>query len=390
MNKIYLITAAFAVMASLSGCSDTELASIDTAQEKTPIGFHTVGSQMGSRATIINSGDITKTDFNVFAFEKNADGKDGAIFMGNKTNDIGLGGVNISYTDEDKWHYTEVSDLKYWPTTPLNFYAVNPAKAADGNNPYTWEITAGKKEITYHCFDEKTGKSNVDVMYAIAKDQKKSTNSGTVKLKFHHILSQVAFRAKTNLDGMQVDIKEIQIKNFKTGGIFNLPVDANADTKPTQSNWQLGEIYKTSAFTLISKADDEPIVVNSTSTATDITIANPMLFAPQTLTAWNTTLHKKIGDADNSDESYLIISCKIKTNDLYNLGSDTEYKTLYVPFGGYEWQPGMRYVYTLVFGGGYDADGNTILQPINFEPSVEKWGEDGGNITTGNDINIQQ
>ena len=59
MNKIYLLTAAFAVMASLSGCSDTELASIDTAQEKTPIGFHTVGSQMGSRATIINSGDIS-------------------------------------------------------------------------------------------------------------------------------------------------------------------------------------------------------------------------------------------------------------------------------------------------------------------------------------------
>lgn len=52
MNKIYLFTAAFAVMASLSGCSDTELASIDTAQEKTPIGFHTVGSQMGSRVSI--------------------------------------------------------------------------------------------------------------------------------------------------------------------------------------------------------------------------------------------------------------------------------------------------------------------------------------------------
>lgn len=84
MNKIYLFTAAFAVMASLSGCSDTELASIDTAQEKTPIGFHTVGSQMGSRANIINSGDITKTDFNVFAFEKKADGTDGAMFMGGR------------------------------------------------------------------------------------------------------------------------------------------------------------------------------------------------------------------------------------------------------------------------------------------------------------------
>ena len=91
MNKIYLFTAAFAVMASLSGCSDTELASIDTVQEKTPIGFHTVGSQMESRATIINSGDITKTDFKVYAF----DGK-GNAFMGNNDTQLGYGGVNIS------------------------------------------------------------------------------------------------------------------------------------------------------------------------------------------------------------------------------------------------------------------------------------------------------
>lgn len=384
MNKIYLITAAFAVMASLSGCSDTELASIDTAQEKTPIGFHTVGSQMGSRAKIINSGeDLKSTDFNVFAFEKKADGTDGAMFMGDKTNDVGLAGVNISYTEEEKWHYTTGSDLKYWPTTPLNFYAVNPAKIADLTFSYAWEIEANKKEITYNCFDEKTGKSNVDVMYAIAKDQSKSTNSGTVKLKFHHILSQVAFRAKTNSDGMQVDIKEIKIKNFKTGGTFKLPDDA--ETKPTQSNWQLGATYKHSAFTLISKADDDPIVVNSTSTAKDITIANPMLFAPQTLTAWNTSHNTT--EADELDESYLVISCKIKINNFYKLGSVDEYDTLYIPFGGYVWQPGMRYVYTLVFGGGYKADGTPILQPINFEPSVGEWGED---ATTSNDIPLYQ
>lgn len=70
MNKIYLFTAAFAVMASLSGCSDTELASIDTAQEKTPIGFHTVGSQMGTRADVINSGNLKDYSFNVYAFTR--------------------------------------------------------------------------------------------------------------------------------------------------------------------------------------------------------------------------------------------------------------------------------------------------------------------------------
>lgn len=373
MNKIFILTAAFAVMASLSGCSDTELASIDTAQEKTPIGFHTVGSQMGSRATIINSSeDLKSTDFNVFAFEKKADDTDGTMFMGDKTSIIGRKGVNISYTEESKWHYTTGSDLKYWPTTPLNFYAVNPAEKVDASIPYDWEITANTKQITYHIINENNGKSNVDVMYAIAKNQEKSTNSGIVNLKFHHILTQVAFRAKTNSDGMQVDIKEIKIKNIKTGGIFNFPDDA--ETKPTRSDWELGATDKYTAYTLISKTDDAPIVVNSTSTVKDITIDNPMLFAPQPLTAWNTS--HNITAADNSGESYLIISCKIKIGDFYKLGSGDEYGTLYIPFGGYDWEPGMRYIYTLVFGGGYDTDGKPILQPINFEAKVEDWPTD--------------
>ncbi|MFW5532131.1 MAG: fimbrillin family protein, partial [Segatella copri] len=113
MNKIYLLTAAFAVMASLSGCSDTELASIDTVQEKTPIGFHTVGSQMESRATIINSGDITKTDFKVYAF----DGK-GNAFMGNNDTDndfFAHNGVNIKYEAVNSaWTYNDHSNLRYW------------------------------------------------------------------------------------------------------------------------------------------------------------------------------------------------------------------------------------------------------------------------------------
>ena len=126
MNKIYLFTAAFAVMASLSGCSDTELASIDTAQEKTPIGFHTVGSQMGSRAKIINNADITKTDFKVYAFDDA-----GNAFMGNNdTNDdvMAHNGVRIMYDQtNDTWKYANEADLRYWPEkTTLDFYAVYP------------------------------------------------------------------------------------------------------------------------------------------------------------------------------------------------------------------------------------------------------------------------
>ena len=43
-----------------------------------------------------------------------------------------------------------------------------------------------------------------------------------------------------------------------------------------------------------------------------------------------------------------------------------------VPFGA-DWQPGKRYIYTLIFGGGYNAQGQAILQPINFKAEVGKW-----------------
>lgn len=37
------------------------------------------------------------------------------------------------------------------------------------------------------------------------------------------------------------------------------------------------------------------------------------------------------------------------------------------------WEPGKKYIYTLNFGGGYDADGKVILSPMKFTPTVEDW-----------------
>lgn len=52
-------------------------------------------------------------------------------------------------------------------------------------------------------------------MYAIAKGQTKDKNNGVVKFNFKHILSQVVFKAKTEYDNMQVNIKDIKIFNVK-------------------------------------------------------------------------------------------------------------------------------------------------------------------------------
>lgn len=51
-------------------------------------------------------------------------------------------------------------------------------------------------------------------------------------------------------------------------------------------------------------------------------------------------------------------------------GKEGEYRRLYVPFGD-TWEPGKRYVYTLVFGGGYDEYGKSVLKPLEIEADVE-------------------
>ena len=370
MNKIYLLTAAFAVMASLSGCSDTELASIDTVQEKTPIGFHTVGSQMESRATIINSGDITKTDFKVYAFDG-----EGNAFMGNNDTDNDLSahnGVHIKYDAVNRaWTYNDPSDLRYWPDYSLNFYAVSPGTVPEENSQdhYFWQIKNNSQTIIYNSFDEYGTSSthqNLDVMYAVAKGQTKA--NGKVNLTFKHILSQVLFKAKTNDDKLEVEINGINFHNAQLAGSFTIPAG-----EPQRKDWT----QFPTASTLTVGMDGQ---VTVKSTGTDV-FTKPMLFVPQVLSPWVPS-DKNIDAANNDKLTYLEISCRIKQNNTYLFGKNG-FETLYVPFSA-TWEPGKRYVYTLIFGGGYDRDGKAILQPINFEPSVETWKDE------NKDINSQQ
>lgn len=378
MKKVIFGTA-LASMALLSACSsDNELANVETTANNA-IGFHVVGNKAETRATPITPDNLTTTDFNVFAY-KNNNGADGDIFMGDNGHDHGLKGVTIKYKN-NQWDYDNPADLHYWPKDgSLNFYAVSPASIGS-TTIYSWDIQKETKTITYSCFDEYNrtdGKANPDVMYAIAKNQTQSTKAGKVNLNFQHILSQVVFQAKTVNSDMEVDIKDIKIKNFRVGGTFTIPTDGSS---PSQSNWALGDVWKLTAFTVITKSDADPIKITGTE-ATEISNDKPMLFAPQSLTGWDVVAHKTIDDADTNGESYLIINCKIKQKNDYLHGTETQYKELYVPFGT-SWDPGKRYIYTLIFGGGYGKDGHSILQPINFEATAEAWTN-----VVGSNINI--
>lgn len=377
---------AAAIAALLTGCStDEEIANIETSA-KNAIGFNIVSNGAETKATIYGSGS-KDFDFDVFAF----DGSDN-YFMGkkgdhgylpNEDNTVTHDGVQIT-NKSDKWDYMNPAELAYWPTNSLDFYAVSPTNfdVTSYFQHYSWSIKPEKKTIFYSTVDEfgnREGAKNLDVMYAVAKNQVKGFNSGVVKLQFKHTLSQVLFKAKVQYESMTVTINKMNIYNFSHGGTFTIP-----EGEPAQKDWSSNSSIQ--GFYTVKKEGTD-ISTSTTNTEDAIGISSdPMLFIPQQLTAWSTTPETAVSTetANTNKHSYLEITMKLTQNGQYLIGTENSYGTIYVPFSNVDatattgWQPGKRYIYTLTFGGGYDKNGNPILTPITFEPTVEDWKDASG------------
>ena len=358
--------------ALLMGCSDEEIANVETSS-RNAIGFNVLSNAAETRATPTTPSNLTSTDFDVFAFTA-----DGTAFMGKADTEFGHDGVNIVYKD-NKWDYKNANDLRYWPSEALDFYAFNPGTVSEDMSAfYRWEASGTSQKISYTCIDEYGAgtHANYDVMYAIAKGQTKATNNGVVKFKFKHILSQVVFKAKTQYANMRVDIRDIKIHNIRFSGVFTLPAAADGT-----GSWSSPDLTFPHAFTVVK---DKSITVEGNTTATDISTSTPMLNIPQELTAWKVseTATKSKLEADNAKQCYLEIACKIRQSGAYLLGSASEYKTIYVPFGD-TWEQGKRHIYTLIFGGGYDDQGEAVLNPIQFDAETTGW------VDADKDVNVQ-
>ena len=355
-----MLLAIFGVL--LMSCSEEEIANVETSS-RNAIGFNVLSNAAETRATPTTNTNLKSTDFDVFAFTT-----DGTAFMGKVDTEFGHDGVKIVYKN-GKWDYDDANDLRYWPTEALDFYAFNPGTVSeDMMVNYMWEASGTVQKISYTCIDEYGAGTheNYDVMYAMAKDRTKDMNNGVVKFNFKHILSQVVFKAKTEYDNMQVDIDMIKIHNIKFAGAFTLPATAEET-----GSWSSSDLTFFNMFTVVK---DKSITVEGNTTATDISTSSPMLNIPQKLTAWTVSgASKTKKGADDAKQCYLEIACKIRQSGAYLLGSASEYKTIYVPFGD-TWVAGKRHIYTLIFGGGYNDQGEAVLNPIQFDAETTDWG----------------
>lgn len=375
--KIGKILAMAAVATVFASCSnEEELANVGKS-ESNAIRFAGISGLSDTRTTPIGTHNLTSTNFDVMAFMSS----DNALFMGGK-HEAGASdhGVKIVYKTS-AWDYDDPDKVAYWPTSgDVDFYAVSPAITDDLVHRFAYDMTSAAKTITYATVDEynSTG-TNYDVMYAVTKGRNKE-NNGTmaVQMKFKHILSQVVFKAKTTSSILEVDVQSVKIHNFAVGGKFTLP-----EEDPKMSDWTLSPLM--GAYTVKLNAAN----VKTNDAVVDLSDMNsPMMMIPQQLTKWSTysagTAVPK-HEADTKKECYLEISMKLKQNDSYLIGSAAEYKTVYVPFDNATgWEPGKRYIYTLIFGGGYDDQGEPILSPITFDAATTNWVD----ANAGTDVNF--
>lgn len=254
MKKVLFFAAAAIMMV---GCSKDQVVSEMPQDNAINFGMY-FGRDAQSRAAIMNTADLEKQSFSVFAYYT-----DEAMYTPGDVAPNFMYDQEVTYSG--KWTY---SPLKYWPnedTDYLSFYAYAPHRDKSNGNI---AIAAGfdntkasAPSITYTLDDDQS--THVDLLWATPRHNlQKQAYAQDVKFTFNHALSRIGFKSvavidessddangdiddgtHTNpLDGnTKITLKSIKlIGNFYKGGTLNLKNGAwsdHVDAASTEYNW---------------------------------------------------------------------------------------------------------------------------------------------------------
>ena len=332
------------------------------------------------------SGDLdVSSKFRVYATKQR---REGDHVYPNADETIWVNGDVVSYQSIElnpQYHvWVWKTDVDYhWPQDLyfVNFYAVHPASAPVISDILTTKDIEFDGTNNYITGDD-------DLMLAkIEKTRRYDSNytsvtpllgeNCTVNLTFHHMLSQIMFYGRlSNLFdsyGWTVEVGGITIHNVNsaaTAQFTNTGFSITAATTSVPRNYTLAMNVNRQPITTTNVAQDAAGNDIPLTSPTDVT-----MLVPQTLAAWvpaSSTGGTTIA-ANPTSKSYLEIAIRIKDrNNLYVMGTADSYHTIYAPFST-SWQTAKRHNYYLTFGGGYDAEGNSVLQPLNIEAAITPW-----------------
>lgn len=260
------------------------------------------------------------------------------------------------------WTY---SPTMYWPTTPVNFYAVSPDIT---NSPGIG--SDGLSDITGY-----TNNGNIDLLYAVSMNE--MAREAPVQLNFRHAMSYLKIMLSCSNSDLTVKVGHVKLCNVSLRGDFTFP-DASTSASSTSGRGAWTNLSMTSDL-LTFYAMEESDAVTLTTTPTDLTENNLNIgyMLPQPLTELAFDGTKYSGSAIQIDCEMFDTStgAKIWPTDATpseQLVPDTGYGRLMYPLRTStltEWQQGYAYVYNIVI------DNPSVLHPISFGVTVDEYTE---------------
>jgi hypothetical protein len=243
------------------------------------------------------------------------------------------------------WTYT---NIQYWKDdAKYHFHAIAPRENAqwsydvDGANP-------AKATLSFTNISD-TADGTQDLLYSYQKATGQKKGNGAVQFNFSHLLSRVKFRfegAETNPSTVTIAIDSVSIYDTYDKGTITLEnTVASTNSILADFNWQYsGDAKSTLSFGPTTET------FTTGKAETDHKYMLPVSDKAQ-------VYHAKIAYK-------LTATVNSATSHIYNITQDIELPSIAM-------KKGFSYVYVLSVKTG--TTGNSIIEPIIFNASVEEW-----------------
>lgn len=349
-------------------------------------------SAYSKKTRAYTNGDINSAtamrdgSFGVVGYKTN-----GSIYLGSTDKAIEQSWKVGSEPGSGSWEYKTPTDLKYWPTVNMDFYAYFPY--AESGDEFAASTTADGTVMT---INNATG--NQDVLFASVRDQ---SYLARVPLTFHHAFSKInSVNIKVTLNDVDVVVSKVEFINTKSSVNSQVLVDRSGKAKygtptgetstcglelaPAKTINSTGE-YNTNGYTVWESSANKYILATNGTEANNVTGTNKAMWdgAKSSLEG---------GKLSEKDLVCLKITGKVKTHGgtNYIIGTEEQDGDIYIPLKGthanvgvgdttndlIHFFAGKRYTYNIVMRDnvGYHDNGDPILKPILFNvDKVTAW-----------------
>lgn len=328
-NLLHSMAFVFIAMLSLGFTSCTEEELEDRSKMPSDaIKFTVSEAKTGTRTSFDSQNYVKKLkNFYVYAFLD--DPGEEEPYMDN---------VEIVNQGNGIFSYKDKKERKRWlENEPLHFVAVNSPNNF-GSRP---EIDVwSNHEVSLGVYSG----GNEDYMAAFESDEYKQANHGTVKLQFHHLLSQIKFGISNMSNNLEItDIKQIGLKGVYHEAEFTMLGNGAVQTRMARDDLGLGEY----SFDIDNFEKADKSYLNA---------SKDIFLVPLNHQPWNPKSGVRIADINKAiDEndaqnvySYVWMKCKIYDHSTgqYVVGDNNSYGITYFPFKA-DLKAGKRYKYTI-------------------------------------------